>query len=613
MEVEVTAPTAETTTETSSPRMKLAAPSDQVLTLERNSSAAVEQAGGLSSGEPAPAGLTEVVAAAAAEAEAAVLVEASVVVGTLTAATPCSSAAVKSELPRPTPVGAALEEGGDAGTEAESLATAEQFGERRIGHPPPPRPGSVPRVKSLVVPPLAPTVARPLEPPSVEEVGPGEAVRHPMLSMAVESGSGAGRGGRGGVDFRVVAKGTGSSPSGAVEAERCPGGSYQGMCLLAVVAARRALEEAELLTQQRRCGGQGHGRGLSPHPSCQPGVSSTGVPSSSLPVTLTAPPGGKRPRDGASPNPAKQGSASGKSRKRARPQRLPGSEPLGTPLDTLARATTAVEGAAPRREDAMDVECRRVTPLPWRPRELRFIVDGNKAVDVGTGEVPPPLALPPAPPLQLPLSAAAPAGVGGAAGNVAGVQGGHEGKTPGVEAFWLQGLPKMPGFPAASSNKGDAENAGGGQDREEGATPGLQAEAPGFVDRAPAVLGVTEGSGSPMLKGGGLGRKSSFDSSASTARESLSSSPACSSVASAAGGEGDLGLLDAVRASSPVPVSPLASPGTAPSSDGGGGGDYGSAGGGRGVGGGRGRGWGGRGQARRHDINVVSVSLVVSL
>lgn len=570
MEVEVAAPAAGTTTETSSPgRLKPAASSDQVLPLEWNSSAAMKQAGGLSSGEPAAAGLTEV-------AVAAVAVEASVVVGSLTVAAPCSSVAVESEFSRPTPVGAAPKEGGDAGTKAASLATAEQFGERRIGHPPPPpRLGSVPRVESLVVPPVAPVLARPLEPPSVEKVGPDEAVRHPMLSMVVESSNGVGRGGSGGVDVRVVAKGTGSSPA-AVEAERCPGGSYQGMCLLAVVAARRALEEAQLQAQQRRSGGQGHGRGLSPHPSCPPAVSSTGVPSSSLSVTLTAPPGGKRPRDGASPYPAKQGSASGKSRKRARPQRLSGSEPLETLLDTLARATTAVEEAAPRREDAMDVECRQATPLPWRPRELRFVVDGSKAGGVDTGRVPPPLARPPALPLQLPLSAAAPAGVGVMAEKVAGLQEVQEGKTPGVEAFWF----------SAASNKGDAGNAGGKRDCDEGAIPGLQAKAPGLADRAPVALGMIERSVSPMLKGGGLGRKSSFDSSASTARESLTSSPACSSVASAAGGEGNLGLSDTVRASSPVPVSPLASAGTAPASDGGGGDDY------DGTGGGRGGGWG---------------------
>lgn len=517
----------------------------------------------------------------------------SVVVGTLAAAAPCSSVAGKNDFSRPTPVGAVTKEAGDAGAKAVSLATVEQFCERRIEHPPPPTLGNVRRVEALVVPPLAPGLPLPSEPPSMEKDGPGEAVPRSTLSLAVDSGGGAGRDGRGSVDIRVVATGTVSCPppAAAVQTERGPGDRSQGMCLLAAVAASRALEEAEVQAQRRQC----QDRVLSPRPSCPPGASSTGAPSSALSVTSTAPPGAKRPR--ATPKPAKYGSATGKSRKRARTRRLSGSEPLRTPLATLARATTSgVGAAAPGKEDAMDVEDRPAKPLPWRPHELRFVVDGRggKAGGVDAGRAPPPLPLP----LQLPLSAA----VGGTAEKVADLQRGQEGKTPGVGAFWLQGLPKLPGFSAASSGKGDAGNAGTGQDCKEGDISGLQTKPPGVADRAPVVLGVIDRSGSPLLKGGGLGRKSSFDSSASTARESLASSPACSSVASAtAGGEGDLGLLDAVGASSPVGVSPLGSAGTVTAS---GGGDAGGKVGGSGVVGAGGEGGGGE-EGRKNEFGEI--------
>ncbi|CAM9699435.1 unnamed protein product, partial [Laminaria digitata] len=104
---------------------------------------------------------------------------------------------------------------------------------------------------------------------------------------------------------------------------------------------------------------------------------------------------------------------------------------------------------------------------------------------------------------------------------------------------------------------------------------GVQVKALAFADRAPVVLSVVEGSSSPFFKEVGPGRRSSLDSSASTARDSLTSSPACSSTASVAGGgEGDLRVCDAVRVSSPVAaVSPLGSAGTAMASDGGGGRD----------------------------------------
>ncbi|CAM9699298.1 unnamed protein product, partial [Laminaria digitata] len=142
MQVEVLASVGDTTAERSSPGTKGAPPSGQGLPVERNSCAAVRQAGGLSALEPA--------AAAAA------------VVGG-------AAVSVKRECSRPTPVETAAKEGSHAATNAVSVAAAGE----RIGHPPPPRLGSSPRVESLVVPALAPALALPLEPPSVKDVGSG--------------------------------------------------------------------------------------------------------------------------------------------------------------------------------------------------------------------------------------------------------------------------------------------------------------------------------------------------------------------------------------------------------------------------------------------------------
>ncbi|CAM9699366.1 unnamed protein product, partial [Laminaria digitata] len=251
----------------------------------------------------------------------------------------------------------------------------------------------------------------------------------------------------GGGGARVVATGTGSSPpppTAAVQAERCD----KGMCLLAAVAAHRALEEAQQQAQRRHCGVAVQGQGQPLPPFSSPGLGSTerstaGVPCSSLSVAGTALRGAKHD---ASLNP-EHGSASDFTRKRARP-RVSGSDPPpGTPR---ARATTAsaVVGkpvaAQVKKENAMaalagKVGGGRVPPLPWRPRELRFLVGVKKVEGVSAGGVqaplPPPqqLALPLAQQLELPLATPAPAAVGVTAGKEAGLQRGQEGKTPGKE------------------------------------------------------------------------------------------------------------------------------------------------------------------------------------